>query len=69
MGSKRKEQAIRDNNHPRVRPLQRKDGSWCAEVNRPYAPASHVGSFKTESEVQDWITHKSGEYFRKCDPQ
>jgi hypothetical protein len=70
MTSKQKEQAVTDGNRPiMVRPLQRKDGSWCAEVIRPYVPATHIGSFKTESEVQDWIIHNSGQYFRKCGPQ
>jgi hypothetical protein len=69
MAFKKKESVITDGNRPRVRPLQRKDGSWCVEVIWPYAPASYVGSFKMESEVQDWITRKSGEYFHKCGPQ
>ena len=60
------EAAEKDRNPPRVKPLQRKDGSWCAEAMWPYAPASHVGSFKTEGEVRDWIVQNSYEYFRKC---
>jgi hypothetical protein len=67
MVSKSKEEAVTDRS--RVRPHQRKDGSWCAEVTWPYAPASHIGSFKTENEVKDWIIHNSGEYFRKCGHQ
>jgi hypothetical protein len=69
MASKQNEKAVTDSNRPRVRPLHRNDRSWCAEVIWPYAPASHVGSFKTESEVQEWIIHSSGEYFRKCGRQ
>ena len=69
MVSEKKEEAGTDRNLSRVRPLQRKDGSWCAEAMWPYAPASHVGSFKTEGEVQDWIVQNSDEYFRKCGRQ
>jgi hypothetical protein len=61
----RKQEPVTDGDHPCVRPRQRKDGSWCAEALWPYTPASHIGSFQTESEVQDWIIHNSGEYIRK----
>jgi hypothetical protein len=69
VATKQKEEAVTDSNRPHVRPLQRKDGSWYAEAIWPYAPASHIGSFKTESEIQDWIINNSGEYFRKCGRQ
>lgn len=66
MGTGKKEDAETVRPPPRVKPLQRRDGSWCAEAMWPYAPASHVGSFKTEDEVRDWIVQNSNEYFRKC---
>ena len=69
MVSEKTEEAETDRNLSRVTPIQRKDGSWYAEAIWPYAPASHVGSFKTEGEVQDWIVQSSGDYFRKCGRQ
>jgi len=43
------EEATAENNRPLVRPLHRRNDSWCAEVIWPYATASHIGSFKSES--------------------
>jgi hypothetical protein len=63
------EETMAGNNRPQVRPLHRRNGSWCAEVVWPYATASHVGSFKSESQVQEWIVQHSNEYFRKCSRQ
>ena len=66
MASEPKEDLRTDRSRPRLRPFQRKDGTWCVEALWPYAPASHIGSFKTESEVEGWISLNSSEYFRKC---
>jgi hypothetical protein len=51
--------------NPAIRPHQRTDGSWRAEITWPSVPTSHVGSFKTETEVEHWIASKSEEYFQK----
>jgi hypothetical protein len=48
-----------------VKPAQRKDGTCYAEATRSYGPAEQIGSFKSETEVQDWIIHNSADYFRK----
>ena len=54
-----------DHTNPPIRPLQREDGSWFAEIAWHRQISSHIGDFKTESEVQDWIQHKSAEYLRE----
>lgn len=48
-----------------VKPAQRKDGSWYAEATRSYGSTDHIGPFRSEAEVQDWIIHKASSYFRQ----
>jgi hypothetical protein len=50
---------------PTLRPMQRKDGSWCAEASWPNAPTEDVGHFKSKADVLDWIIHKANDYFRQ----
>jgi hypothetical protein len=49
-----------------IRPLQRKDGTWCVYATLPYAPSTYIGDFKSEVEAQDWIIHKAKDYFASC---
>jgi hypothetical protein len=50
---------------PVLKPKQRKDGTWYAEVSWPNAPTEDIGHFKSACDVRDWIANKANEYFQQ----
>jgi hypothetical protein len=48
-----------------LRPVERKDGTWCVEITKIGIIPESIGDFQSEADANDWITEESLAFFQK----
>ncbi len=48
-----------------LKPLQRKNGTWCVQATQSFAQSQYIGPFISETAANDWIIHSASEYVQK----
>jgi hypothetical protein len=47
----------------KLRPVQRRDGTWYVKAIRPNFPSERIGDFRSDAVAQDWIDRKARDFF------